>query len=499
MGQELVQLRSLQCVDAREHVCEVCHRVNVVAFARPDEGQMDGHGTTASVGADEQEVFSRKNKILDRPLSTVVVDFKIGVSEKASEGHPVLEGVLHGLHQRVLRIERASYLAQSPVELARKWFGFSSSNRKSIRRWLPAYFAFHCVELLVDIDNFFRQVKVSPARMSIAPHLRFRSVFEKSIESVGGIGLDKSRVVLEELFVSSKRLIGREHKDIDRMFSIAATNGHFAFAHGAPSLSILNLDGTVICLNDLGCEYFTLEALVQWLKSERTGLKPIAQGRPWDDGIFAEVLFCLAVVRQTICTLVDNSTSKQAWTSPCAREGRARLFGGDQVFLALRACAFFLFVSQALDRMQKLFELVRDITADSDGVDRASWANRAFWANEVRHRNCFQVLIVYVLLVIALFRRLGLGQIAGVRGARRWSRVGALGGWSVVLPVLLLSLFEQLVELGLKIGQQGAQVGVAHSGVLQLLVKQIHRRLQGAQCAPQFSVLLAEPFNFTVA
>ncbi len=61
-----------QGIDSGKDIGEIFDRVEVVAIGRSDEGHQNCRGTTSSIGAHEQDVFSHENEVFDQALSFIV-------------------------------------------------------------------------------------------------------------------------------------------------------------------------------------------------------------------------------------------------------------------------------------------------------------------------------------------------------------------------------------------------------------------------------------------
>lgn len=63
--QELFELGDLEIVDATKDVREIFNRVNVITIAGGDERQMNSRGTSASIGAGKEKIFSAEDEVLN--------------------------------------------------------------------------------------------------------------------------------------------------------------------------------------------------------------------------------------------------------------------------------------------------------------------------------------------------------------------------------------------------------------------------------------------------
>jgi hypothetical protein len=76
IGEELIKFTGLHGIDSGKYVGKICNRINVVAFARYDEGKMYRRCLPALVGAYEQEVLASQYEVLDCPFGTIVINVR---------------------------------------------------------------------------------------------------------------------------------------------------------------------------------------------------------------------------------------------------------------------------------------------------------------------------------------------------------------------------------------------------------------------------------------
>lgn len=473
VGKKLIEFAGFHGIDSREHVGKVRYWVDVVTLAGDNERKVNGHCFAAGIGAYEQKVLSGKNKVFDSSFGSVVVYFKMWIAKKAVESYPVFECVINACHDGVGGMQGAFQLHQFPAELFGQRFRLSAPDGEPMGRRFAFDLPFDVVELGIYLDDFIAKLVIPPAGMSAAADFGFGTVFEQGIEAAGGVGLHEAGEVFEKLFVANKRQIGREIKNIYRMFGVAAVDGHFAFAHGASSFSILDFDWAVVCLNDRGSQNMFFEALIEWFKGKGTGLEPVAQGRAWNDGIFALEDFGLAVLWQAVVALIDNCRSKQARSRQCAGDRRAGLLGHDDMLFAFWAGANFLLVFKALDALENFLQLVADFISNKDGFHFAIRAEHVGVFHLVWHRVGRQVLEVDVFGVIAvdgLFWRFGYWFLNGI-GCPCGLRVMSFSLRPEIFAVAFFLLLKQFIELGLQLDEEGAQLGIALQSFFQLLRK----------------------------
>ena len=452
IGEQSVQFTGLHRINSPEYIGEICNRVDVLAPACGDKREVNGHGATAGIGTDEEKVFSSQNEGFDGSFGRVVVDVEIGIAEEAMECNPVFEGVPNCFHERMRRMQRALQFAKPPAQFFSQWFRPLAADRQSVDCRLAFNFPFYFVECGIYLDYFVADFVIAPSGVSAASGFRLSAIFEQLVEAAGGICLDDAGKSFEKLCVAEKRLIGREVKHNCGMFGIATIDSHLALAHSTSGYPILNLDGTVISLDDAGGENLFLQAFPKWFKGKRTGLEPVAQRGTRNGGIFTFEDLRLTVLRQSIIAFVHNGRSKQAGPSQSARNGRTGLARGDNILSALGTAADFLLVFKALDAVQKLFELVAGFVFQKDGVDLTLRAYSIRVAHLMRDRLGVQVLSMDVLLMVAIFRlsaRLGKDLFSWHFSGRRGPGIMSLGCRPMVFSVSFLFLIKQFVELRL--------------------------------------------------
>lgn len=493
VGKKLIDFAGFHGTDSGEHVSEIFDRVDVVAFARNDKRKVDGSRLTCGIRTDEQKVLPRQNKILDSSLGTIIVDFKIWIFEKSGESEPVLERVLDRLHERVGRIERVFELQQAFVQFLDQRLGFPPPDCKSCRRRFVFNVSLYLVELSVDVQYDFAQFVESSPGVRVATSFSFRTIFEQSIKTVGCIGLNKAAKVLEECFVLSEREIRRKNESIKRMLRITTADSHFAFAHASSFYAILDFHRAVVGLNDIGGEHFAFQTFIQKFDFSRSGDEPVAHGRPGNNRVFTLEDLRLSKIWQSIGELVNNGVCQKDWTWKSAGNRRTWLLGCDNVLLTAWAGSYFLLVLQSFNRVNYLFELVRELVADKDGFRNAMRADCIFRLDAMRHWFGRQVLKVDMLFVIPILWRLWNGRSC-CRSGRSW--VVMFGGWTVVFAITFLFLHEQFIELLLKIDKKFAQLCVALQRFLKLILKLFQNAVLALYLFAIANTLLSKPQKF---
>ena len=471
VGEKLAKLTGLHGIDSREHIGKVGNGVNSIAFARLNEGEVNCSSLAASFGANKQEILFREDPIFDRPLGCIVVDGKVRILEKLRQSNPVVECICYCLHQRIGRIETTPEIEKSCVQFLDQRFRVSASGRQSQRWCLSLNLSFDFVQPAVKRNNFVAQVVVFPARVGMAADLNFGAIPEQGVKSYGCVSLNEALVVFEELIVACERLVRGKVKDIQWVFSVSSIHSDFATAHTSSALSVLDLYGTIVGLNNSRSKHAPFQAFVQRFDCESRVEEPAIQGRTWNGCVFSGQDFRLAVLRQSVSQFFDHGIAKKTGTSQSARERRAGLLGSDNVLLAFGARANFLLMLKAFNRMNDFLKLVSDLISNEGGFDCASRTNALIWCDGMRHRFGRQVLIADVFLVVAINRFLG--RLYHLRFCGRvWcsslSWVESFSLWSVFTALLLLSLLQQLVELCLKVRQKCSQFGIALRHLLQL-------------------------------
>lgn len=474
MREKLIDFAGLHRVDSGENVSEVDDRINVVALAGGDEREVYGHRSAAGIGADEEKIFPGDHKIFDRPLGRIVVYFKIGIAQKPVQCHPVPEGVFDGFHERVRRVQRTSQLGERPVELLGERLRFPASEGQSVWRWFTFDLPFDVVDLAIYFNHRVAQLEVLSTRVCTTAHFRLSAVLEQGVEAGGSVSLNETGKVFEKIVVTLEREIRRKVEDNCRMLSIASVDGHLTFTHGALCFPVLDFYRAVVRLNDLRSEHYSFESLVEQLKDERTVLEPIAQCRARECGIFAFGDFGLAVLRQAVVTLFHDGGGEQARTGQPSGDWRAGFLSHDDVVLALRAGTHLLLVLKALQAVQDLFQLVRDLVFDKDGFYLAGRAEQVLFRDLVCNRTGREILRVYVLFVVALgglFARLRTEFLNGFANGRFRTWIMAFCRGSVFFAIPFFLLRKQLVEFGLQLDKERTQFGIAFQGLLQLLLQ----------------------------
>lgn len=505
---KLIEFAGFHGIDSGEHVSKVCNWVDIVALAGDDEREVNSHCFAAGIRADEKKIFPGKNKVFDCSFGPVVVYFKMWIAKKAVESDPVLECVINACHDGVCGVQGAFQLHQFPSELFGQRLRLSTPDGEPMGRRFAFDLFLDVVELGIYLDDVIAKLVVSSAGMSAAANFGFRSVLEQGIESAGSISLHVAGEAFEKFFVANKRLIWRKIKNVYRMFGVTAVDGHLTFAHGASGFSILDFDGAVIGLNDLGIQCMFFEALIEWFKGKGAGLKPVTQRGAWDDGIFALEDFRLAVLRQAIVTLVYDCGGKQARSWKCSGDRRTWLLGHDDMLLAFWAGAHFLLVFKALDALENFLQLIADFISDKDSFHLAVRADHVCVFHLVRHRVGRHVLEADVFRVITidwLFWRLDFWFFDSAIGCHGGLGIMAFGLRSEILAVALFLLLKQFVELGLQLNEERTQLGIAFQRLFQLLRKAgnglvgfFKLSLQSSHaCALRF-VLFPQPEQFPV-
>jgi len=249
VGQELLQLASLQRVDPSKHIRQVGDRIDLVPLAGCKERQVDRGRFATDVRADEKAVLTHQNEILDGLLGFVIINVEFRIFEKLSERNPVVERVIDCRQERMCWVERSFHSNKQLSKLFDQRFRSFAPSRQFIRCW--------------------QTIKIAPARVSVASSFRFGSVLEERIESARCLRLHETAVILQPSNISLEGLIRREVEEREIAAFVADVNSLFSLAHFSFERAILNLDLGIIRFDHFGFENFFLHQIPKWLESKR--------------------------------------------------------------------------------------------------------------------------------------------------------------------------------------------------------------------------------------
>ena len=99
--EKLLKLTGLQAINASEDISQIFNGVNIIAFARSDEREVDSRSPAAGIRANKKAVLTHQDKGLDSTLAGIIVYVKSRVTKKARQCNPMVESIVNGFHQGV--------------------------------------------------------------------------------------------------------------------------------------------------------------------------------------------------------------------------------------------------------------------------------------------------------------------------------------------------------------------------------------------------------------
>ena len=100
-----------------EGILQVLSGIDAELLTGLGEGGRDRQGPSAPVRAEEQAVFPPDREGLHRPLRRIVIDRAGAVGGVRHQRVPLVQGVIHPLHQQALRQERGLHLLQPRLQV----------------------------------------------------------------------------------------------------------------------------------------------------------------------------------------------------------------------------------------------------------------------------------------------------------------------------------------------------------------------------------------------
>ena len=468
-----MQFVCFHTVDASKNVGIPIDWIDAITLGCSDEGEMNGNGFCAVVGASKQTIFPHENPAFNCPLGLVVVDRDVRVFEKSGQCSPMLQSVIDCLGQFVSRSEvvfsSIDYFSQTLHER----LGFFSSHRQTVVSVSVFNLTLDAVKFSVYLKNSIANIgfgklsfEIFAARVSRATGFNSLSILKQSIESAGSVSLNDAFKVFEKLQVFIKRQIRREIEHCDFRLH-ANVRSNFAFADIVFVFAVLNFDGGIVSLDDSGSEQMFFLKVVQNRKSVCSRLHPVALSRAWDSDVMASEDLFLTVVGKSVVELADDYFREQTRTGVAAGNWRARFFRSYDVLLAARTGACFLQVLDYLQPGAHHFKLVSEGVANVNSFGRAAGTERVFRLDRMMYRIVRNIFGIFENMFDAGF----CFSFPSFFSSGLWAGIVLLRLFTVVSLVAFFRLRDQNIELGLKILQQCAKFLVTFERLFELLLQ----------------------------